>query len=82
MVHVPLSLTPHTAGADLIDCCIDSLSGLTSQPSMGAIVSALRDTPLDTGIDPVHLLDMSTHWEEVRPHQATLLTYAGCPCTM
>ena len=27
------------------------MSGLTSQPSMGALVAALRDTSLDTGID-------------------------------
>ena len=32
------------AGADVIDAAVDSMSGLTSQPSMGAMVSAL-----DTG---------------------------------
>ena len=29
------------AGADIVDCAIDSMSGLTSQPNMGAIVNAL-----------------------------------------
>ncbi len=29
------------AGADMIDCAIDSMSGTTSQPSMGAIVHSL-----------------------------------------
>jgi pyruvate carboxylase len=29
------------AGADIVDCAIDSMSGLTSQPSMGALVNAL-----------------------------------------
>lgn len=43
------------AGADIIDCCMDSMSGATSQPSMGALVNALRGTDLDTGIDPLQL---------------------------
>ncbi len=50
------------AGADIIDCCVDSFSGLTSQPSMGAIVNALRGTPLDTGVDPAAILPLSTYW--------------------
>lgn len=50
------------AGADIIDCCIDSMSGLTSQPNMGAIVNALAGTPLDTGIDPKQLLVLTNYW--------------------
>ena len=38
------------AGADAVDVAVDSLSGMTSQPSMGAIVAALRNTDLDTGL--------------------------------
>lgn len=34
-------LAAAAAGADLVDCCLDSMSGTTSQPSMGAIVHAL-----------------------------------------
>lgn len=37
------------AGADAVDVAVDSMSGLTSQPSMGALVSSLERTPLDTG---------------------------------
>ena len=37
------------SGADAVDAAVDSMSGLTSQPSMGAIVAALQDTELDTG---------------------------------
>ena len=36
------------AGADVVDVAVDSMSGLTSQPSMGAIVAALQRTKLDT----------------------------------
>ena len=50
----------------MIDCCFDSLSGLTSQPSMGAIVNALSGTELDTGIDPKLILPLSTYWEQVQ----------------
>ena len=37
------------AGADIVDCAVDSMSGMTSQPSMGAIVAALQNTENDTG---------------------------------
>src|SRR6202000_24828 len=30
------------AGADAVDCAIDAMSGLTSQPNMGSIIEALR----------------------------------------
>ena len=51
------------AGADIIDCCTDSMSGATSQPSLGAIVNALRGTDLDTGIHPNQL----ARWEMFDP---------------
>ena len=38
------------AGADVVDVAIDSMSGLTSQPSMGAVCMALEQTELGTGI--------------------------------
>jgi pyruvate carboxylase len=37
------------AGADVIDVAVDSMSGMTSQPSMGAIVAALHGTANNTG---------------------------------
>ena len=43
------------AGADIVDCCMDSMSGATSQPSLGALVNALKGTDQDTGIDPLQL---------------------------
>lgn len=32
------------AGADVIDVAVDAMSGLTSQPSMGALVASLQGT--------------------------------------
>ena len=37
------------AGADVVDVAVDSMSGMTSQPSMGALVASLERTELDTG---------------------------------
>jgi pyruvate carboxylase len=52
------------AGADIVDACIDSMSGLTSQPNMGSLVNALRGTRLDTGVDPKQLLVLTNYWCE------------------
>lgn len=52
---VATQLACAAAGADIIDCCTDSMSGATSQPSLGAVVNALRGTDLDTGINPSQL---------------------------
>ncbi|PIO65470.1 HMGL-like protein [Teladorsagia circumcincta] len=38
------------AGADVVDAAVDSMSGMTSQPSMGAIVASLQGTQYDTGM--------------------------------
>ncbi len=37
------------SGADVVDVAVDSMSGMTSQPSMGAVVAGLERTDLDTG---------------------------------
>lgn len=37
------------AGADIVDVAADSMSGMTSQPSMGALVACTKGTSLDTG---------------------------------
>jgi len=42
------------AGADVVDVAVDSMSGMTSQPSMGAIIASLQDTELDTGDNKIY----------------------------
>jgi pyruvate carboxylase len=54
------------AGADAVDAAMDSLSGLTSQPNLGAIAEALRNSPRDTLLDGAALRSISTYWEHVR----------------
>ncbi|MBX6312760.1 MAG: pyruvate carboxylase subunit B, partial [Isosphaeraceae bacterium] len=53
-------------GLDIGDGAMASLSGLTSQPSLNAIVESLRFTPRESGLDPVILIELSRYWEGVR----------------
>jgi pyruvate carboxylase len=56
------------AGADLdvADGAIAAMSGLTSQPSLNAIVESLRVTEKEAGLDPQNLIALSRYWEAVR----------------
>jgi len=54
------------AGADAVDGAIDSMSGMTSQPSLGAMVAALKDGPLATGLEMKDLSTLIEYWESVR----------------
>jgi len=73
---VATQLAAAAAGADIIDCCIDSMSGTTSQPSMGALIHSLAGSELDTGIDPESLLPLIDFWDGTRqlysPFESTL----------
>jgi pyruvate carboxylase len=53
-------------GLDVADGAVASMSGLTSQPSLNAIVESLRFTPRDSGVDPQALIEVSRYWDEVR----------------
>ncbi|MFC7517839.1 pyruvate carboxylase [Herbaspirillum sp. GCM10030257] len=54
------------AGADIIDGALDSMSGLTSQPSLGAMAAALESTPRRSMVDNDALRGLSSYWEGVR----------------
>ncbi|EIW66026.1 pyruvate carboxylase [Tremella mesenterica] len=54
------------AGADVVDVAIDDLSGLTSQPAMGAVCSALEQTDLGTGISHENIQALNTYWSQIR----------------
>ncbi|KAJ7460543.1 pyruvate carboxylase [Mycena latifolia] len=54
------------AGADVVDVAIDSMSGLTSQPSMGAVCMALEQTNLGTGIRFEDIQALNIYWSQVR----------------
>ncbi|MCA9681481.1 MAG: pyruvate carboxylase, partial [Myxococcales bacterium] len=54
------------AGADAVDVAIDAMAGLTSQPAMGAVVAALRDSERDIGLELEVLQSLNNYWEQVR----------------
>jgi pyruvate carboxylase len=66
------------AGADAVDGALDAMSGLTSQPNLGAVVAALQGTERDPcapagqlpPVDPDALQQLSDYWEGVRHYYA------------
>ena len=56
------------AGASVVDAALAPFAGLTSQPNLNAIVEAVRNTPLDTGLDPEPLRHLAHYWAAVREH--------------
>jgi pyruvate carboxylase len=58
------------AGCDAVDAAMDAMSGLTSQPSLGAIAAALEGTGRDPQLDRGAITDISQYWEGVRRYYA------------
>jgi pyruvate carboxylase len=63
------------AGVDICDVAVDSMSGMTSQPSMGAVVAALQNTRECTRVNLESVFKYSAYWEQAR------LLYAPFECT-
>jgi pyruvate carboxylase len=53
-------------GVDVVDCAMAPLAGLTSQPSLQALVEALRFQDRDTGLDRDKLQAAADYWQDVR----------------
>jgi len=54
------------AGADAVDTATDSLSGMTSQPSVGALLAALEGSDLDPGLDVAQVREIDSYWAQLR----------------
>ncbi|OWP07558.1 hypothetical protein B2J93_9010 [Marssonina coronariae] len=54
------------AGADVVDTATDSLSGMTSQPSVGAVLASLEGSELDPGLNVHHVRAIDTYWAQLR----------------
>ncbi|MCH7630846.1 MAG: pyruvate carboxylase subunit B, partial [Proteobacteria bacterium] len=54
------------AGADAVDAAMDSMSGLTSQPSLGAIVAALQNSDKEINLELKNIEKISRYWEATR----------------
>lgn len=54
------------AGVDIVDTAVASMSGMTSQPSMNALVAALERQERDTGFNLDRVEELSNYYEDVR----------------
>ena len=54
------------AGADAVDAATDSMSGTTSQPSIGALVASLEGSDFESGLNPTHLRAIDSYWAQIR----------------
>ncbi len=63
---VAMYLEAARAGVDVVDCALSSMAGLTSQPSLNAIVAALEREPIAPAQELAALQPLSDHWELVR----------------
>ncbi|XP_064483747.1 pyruvate carboxylase, mitochondrial-like isoform X2 [Ornithodoros turicata] len=66
------------SGADVVDVAVDSMSGMTSQPSMGAIIACLQGSKHKTRISLENVSKYSAYWEQAR----TLYAPFECAVTM
>ncbi len=54
------------AGADAIDTATDSMSGMTSQPSVGAVLASLEGGDYDPGLNGPQVRAIDTYWAQLR----------------
>ncbi|MGD2046164.1 MAG: pyruvate carboxylase subunit B, partial [Gemmatimonadota bacterium] len=65
-VGVATSVQAALAGAAVVDGCIDSMAGGTSQPSLRAIAAALQGTDREPDLDLEGLQPLNEYWHSVR----------------
>ena len=61
-------------GVDVVDCAFSPMAGMTSQPSLNALVESLRFTERDMNMSFNELQTTADYWEEVRKHYAPFET--------
>ena len=54
------------AGADAVDTATDSMSGMTSQPSVGAVLASLEGGTHDPGLNGSHVRAIDSYWAQLR----------------
>ncbi|MBN2428900.1 MAG: pyruvate carboxylase [Deltaproteobacteria bacterium] len=83
-IGIPISLHTHDtssnglatlmlaskAGVDTVDAALSSVSGLTSQPNLNALLAALENTERDPGLSREKLQKLANYWETVRTYYA------------
>ena len=56
------------AGADIVDVALAPMAGMTSQPSMNALIAALRGGERESGMGNKALQPLADYWEMVREY--------------
>lgn len=69
------------AGVDIVDLAISSMSSLTSQPSMNALVAALQGQERDTGLDLMQLQKLTDYWSDIRERYVEFESELKSPVT-
>ena len=59
-----------TEQVDVVDCAFAPFAGMTAQPSLNALVEAMRFTARDTELDFEALQETAFYWEKVRSYYA------------
>ncbi|WP_250675427.1 pyruvate carboxylase [Paraclostridium ghonii] len=63
---VATCLMASEAGVDIVDGALETMAGLTSQPSLNAIVEALKNTERDTHIDLYGFEELGNYYKDLR----------------
>ncbi len=58
------------AGCDVVDAALSSVSGLTAQPNMNALLAALEGSIWDPKLDMPGLQQLANYWETCRTYYA------------
>jgi len=63
-----LLLQATEAGVDIVDAALSSISGLTSQPNMNALIAMLKGSERDPQVSEEGLQQLANYWETVRDY--------------
>jgi pyruvate carboxylase len=54
------------ADVDIVDACLSSMSGLTSQPNLNSMIAVMQGQPREQAFDLPSLNQYANYWEDVR----------------
>lgn len=54
------------ADVDIVDACLSSMSGLTSQPNLNSLIAVMQGQPREQSFDLPSLNQYANYWEDVR----------------
>ena len=51
---------------DIVDACLSSMSGLTSQPNLNSLIASMKGQPREQSFDLESLNQYANYWEDIR----------------